>query len=480
MSGIVNITIEGAYTIIDIVEATPKYGLQTKSIPNEDIMFLSDNVKNQLQVNADGVNYYFENSEVIIPTGADSQAKMESLLASLDLQGASEVNISKNQLGFDAWGRAKTMTDESLFSGLFTSNVPVTMWKEKFNTVERVPTNATSLNGKLNIVAGATLSDVTVLESFRNLRYQPNRGHLFSTAGYMVNPAAAMKRDFGTFTEESGVFFRVKTDGLYAVVATTVNASYSEDEQLITLPPGVDLSKGNTYDIQFQWRGVGDYKFFINLELVHTIGALGLLTELTMFNPSNPCAFRSENLGDNDPMQFGCVDITSEGGTPPKGQYGSISMDSTSGQIALTGFNTPVMAIRSKLIHNGLRNTRDTLSLLASGYSDQKSLMRIWATRDFTAITEGTQAWKDFGDGHLEYMILDPATGTPMTFDTAKAFPAIFGSRVGQDDTYSTSALFEGRAEVYQTPGDMFVITLHRENGGASNGGVTYEFAEEI
>tara|TARA_R110000744_G_scaffold31320_3_gene73695 strand:- start:2489 stop:2653 length:165 start_codon:yes stop_codon:yes gene_type:complete len=28
--------------------------------------------------------------------------------------------------------------------------------------------------------------------------------------------------------------------------------------------------------------------------------------------------------------------------------------------------------------------------------------------------------------------------------------------------------------------GDMFIFTLHRENGLASNGGVTYEFAEEI
>ena len=62
-----------------------------------------------------------------------------------------------------------------------------------------------------------------------------------------------MVRDFGTFTEESGVFFRVKSDGLYAVVATTINSVYSEDERLINTS-GLDLSKGNTYDIQFQWQ----------------------------------------------------------------------------------------------------------------------------------------------------------------------------------------------------------------------------------
>lgn len=106
--------------------------------------------------------------------------------------------------------------------------------------------------------------------------------------------------------------------------------------------------------------------------------------------------------------------------------------------------------------------------------------MRVWGTRDFTAINDGTQVWKDFGDGHLEYIIFDDTAITPITFDTAKAFPAIFGSRVDQDNTYASSALYEGRTNVYQTPGDMFVFTVHRENGGTCLAGVTYEFAEEI
>ena len=91
------------------------------------------------------------------------------------------------------------------------------------------------------------------------------------------------------------------------------------------------------------------------------------------------------------------------------------------------------------------------------------------------------EIWTDFGDGHLEYLIVDPdVVGTPATFDTTKAQPAIFGARVGQDNTYATSALFEGRTNIYQTPGEMFVFTGHRENGGGANMGVTYEFAEEI
>ena len=66
-----------------------------------------------------------------------------------------------------------------------------------------------------------------------------------------------------------------------------------------------------------------------------------------------------------------------------------------------------------------------------------------------------------------------------MTFDTSKA-TLIFGSRVNQDTAYSTSALFEGRTDIIQTPGDIFIFTMHRETGASCNVGVTYEFAEEI
>ena len=396
------------------------------------------------------------------------------------------VTNGSNELSSDAWGRPKSITDKTLFSGMFTANVPVSIWKEHFNDVERVPTNATSLNGKLSVLAGNNFQDVTKLSTFRHLRYQSNRGHLYSTAGYIVNPTSSMIRDFGSFTDESGVFFRVKSDGLYAVVATTVNDVYQEDERVIyttaqLLTEGIDLSKGHTYDIQFEWRGVGDYFFYLDLKKVKSFNYIGTRTELTMFNPSNPVSFRSINFGGNDPMQFGCVDITSEGGEDPKGQYGSVSLTNESGQVTISGYNQPIIAIRSKLLFEGKTNTRDTLALLASAYSDTKSMLRVWSTRDFSAITPNDQTWSNFGDGHLEYIVYDqPDVTIPMTFDTTKAQPVVFGSRVGQDATYATSALFEGRTNVHLTSGDMFIFTVHRENGGTANVGVTFEFAEEI
>lgn len=396
--------------------------------------------------------------------------------------GTLSVNVERNALGYDAWGRAKTITDKSLFSGLFTFNIPFDTWYERLNTsVLSSFLYCQSVNGALAVGTADVLNSVTSLRTFRNLRYQANRGHLYSTSSIISNPTGLMRRDFGIGTEENAVFFRLKSGGtLVGVIRTTRDSVQFETEVPLTIPNGVDLSKGNVFDIQFQWRGVGDYKFFINLQEVGNSNTLGNLTELSMANPSLPVFFESENLGDDDVMTFGCVDVTSEGGEDPKGSYGSVSMDNIAGQVAVSGYNQPVIAVRSKLAVGGKINTRDTLALLVSAYSDNKSLMRVWATRDFTAITNGTQSWQDFGDGHLEYMIVNPDAGTPMTFDTSKAFPSIFGARVGQDTSYSSSALFEGRTNVYQTPGDMFIFTVHRENGGDCKVGVTYEFAEEI
>ena len=139
----------------------------------------------------------------------------------------------------------------------------------------------------------------------------------------------------------------------------------------------------------------------------------------------------------------------------------------------------PVLAIRSKITVNTLINTRDTLALLLSSYADQRAFVRVWATRDFATITDNDDLWNDFGDGHLEYIEYANGALTPMSFNTIGLTP-IFGCRVGQDETYATSALFEGRTSIWLTPGDMFVFTMHRETGASVNVGCTFEFAEQI
>lgn len=391
-----------------------------------------------------------------------------------------KADLAVGEIGKTAWGIPKVSLDNSLFHGMFTYNIPVTTWYEKLNDVVLPSfTNCLSVDGAL-IIQGANTNDSVLLQSYRNPRYEPNRGFLYSTAAIIDTPGASQTRRFGVATKESGVFFSLENGILYGVIRTTRSGVTSEDKFDLDIT-GVDLSKGNVFDIQYQWRGVGNYKFFVNLVEVGNSEYLGTLTELSMYNPACPIFFENINLGDSFPMKFGCVDVTSEGGKDNGKTYGSVSLSGDSSQSIMSSVNTPIIAVRSKLTVGGLINTRDTLALLASAYADNKAIFKVWITRDFSAITDGDSAWEDFGDGHLEFTERPEAGGT-MSFDKSKAGgrPA-FACRVSQDATYATSALFEGRTSIYLTPGDMFVFTLHRENANQTlKGGVTFEFSEEI
>jgi len=214
---------------------------------------------------------------------------------------------------------------------------------------------------------------------------------------------------------------------------------------------------------------------------VLTVNNLNVVDNVTIYNPALPIAFECINQGSDVVIRSGCVDVSSEGGQDDKGFYGSIGIDNNTGQVAVSGFNTPVLVVRNKhLSPSGLRNTRDMIALLSTAYSDQRSVMRVWATRDDTAITLNDQTWVSFRDGLIDSIQYDnPTVTTPITFDTTKA-ELIFTARVDQDQSYSSSALFEGRTDIFQTPGDIFIFTIHRETGANANVGVTYEFAEEV
>jgi hypothetical protein len=390
-------------------------------------------------------------------------------------------------INLDAWKRQKVVIDRSVFHGMFTFSIPRQTWKELRDDVEQpLISVAQSIDGE-GVFSSGTLDESIRVSSYRFPRYEPNRGHLFSTAGFLDNPTAAGERNFGLFYEESGVFFRLKSSGLFGVIRTTIGGVTTDSEYLIDASR-YDLSKGNTFDIQFQWRGVGDYLFYINQKLTMVVENLGKLDHLSMYNPALPVSFECINSGDPVTIRIGCVDVTSEGGENNGKTYGSIAPPSNERTVSITGpnqYNTPVLVVHNKKTVGTVINTRDVLSLLASAYSSNRAIITIYVTRDDTAITLNDQVYTDYGDGRLEYVTYDlnadgsSLSGTPIEFDTTKA-QLVFSAQIQTDSTYATSALFEGRTEIYQSPGDYFIFAMHRDNGGSANVGVTYEFGEAI
>jgi len=285
-------------------------------------------------------------------------------------------------LTIDAWGTPKFSQDHSVFHGMFTFDVPSSMWlvyEDGAEIPNSTSTGAVSTNGALVLdTAGLTSAAV---ESRRHPRYQPNRGHHFATAVICPNKMLDGTRRWGLFTSDNGVFFRLKSDGLlYAVILN----NGVEDEELINTSdiPDFDVEKGNVYDVQFQWRGVGNYKFYINLKLVHTFNYLGTLTGLSMANPSISIGFECVKAAENVTMLVGCADISSEGGDLEREQYGSAIGTQTGNNV-----DYPIASIYCPPTINAKENTRDLRLARVTVSSTARITASIWKTRDLSALT---------------------------------------------------------------------------------------------
>jgi hypothetical protein len=392
------------------------------------------------------------------------------------------IELAANSLGRDSLGKPKVTTDLSVFNSMFTYGVPKTVWCECVDGVEQsVFSNATSVNGKLNLSSGA-LNQSIKLKTFRNPKYQPNRGYMYSTSAFLPDANYNGIRRFGFFTINSGVFFELDSNGLYGVIRTTIDGVTSDTRTIINTI-GVSLNKANLYDIQMQWRGVGEYSFVVNKEVLLKIESTNLTEDLTMFNPTSPVTFECINLGDSVSIQSGSVDITNEGGTSNLKSYGSIGITTTNGQVSSSGLNIPIIAIKSLHSINGLINTRDALLMAVNAYADTVAVVRIWRTRDFSAISEGSQTWKDFKDGNLQYIEYETDIAlddkTSMSFDITKA-SLLYTSIINQNQTNNINLVFNEDSKIYMNPGDLFVFTIHTEIGSTVASGATIEFAEEI
>ena len=392
-------------------------------------------------------------------------------------QRSYKVNTHKSPLGYDAWGRSKAVQDFSLFHGVWTVDVPNVMWIEYQNNIESPKAYATSLDGELNLVSNGVLNEEIALYSKRHPRYQPNRGLLYSSSILLPNKDNVAQRDFGIFNTQFGVFFRLRSGALYVCRRTTATALVTTtiEEAIDTnlLPTNFDLEKGNIYDIQMQWRGVGNIKFFVgepdtgNSVLIHTMDLLGKLNGLSIGNPAMPIGFLCKNLGDDATIKAGCVDITSEGGFKENRQRGVV----TSGDIALsTGEETILLLHIPDTTTNGWINTRDVAMRRIKGYADANTIIRIYYTRDNTAFT-GTIWTLTDGQGTSEYSTNGDIawTGGGVLVNQGR-IPAYGSESLDNPD--------EVYGDFYLTHGDYFLVTFQAKNN--TSGGASMEWGAEV
>lgn len=405
--------------------------------------------------------------------GLISVSEREGFKPTLDTTSKSGMGSGIN---LDAWGTQKIVFDKSLFHGLFTFDVSPYMWiiyEDNVEVANSASVRAASISGRLSVVSGSTAGNSCIVEGRRHPRYQPDRGLKWAASiGFKdANLDGVLKAGF-IVNGENGVYLKTKGDGfLYACVMN----DGVEIEELITFPFEIDITLGNNYDIQLQWRGVGFVRFFAanpttgRPEEIHKMNFLNTLDEkLLTRNPAFSVGYHAENITQEVSLWSGCADVTAEGGIVDREQYGEHSADRTVTSGATSG---GIIALRNPaLAPNGKINTRDLSLARVTVTADKKSTIKVYQTRDLTAITGGS--WDAHRDGSFVEV---NTTFTALDFAKMQEFstfkPAAGATIIKENPSKDT-------IDFYAIHGDYIVVACIAGANVAAE--VSIEWGEEI
>lgn len=377
-----------------------------------------------------------------------------------------------------AWTVPKVAEDFSLFHGVWTYIVPNRVWEESsitagtYAVLDSTGTLATSAGHLLEVASGTTANNGGYLRSKRNPRYQPNRGHHYSTAVIMPNATGDGIRKFGLFTAgtsyDSGVYFELEGDGadwaLYAVRKS--NGTVKKRQDITSLmPSGFDPEKGHVYDIKYHWRGVGNYYFFCDLELVYTDSILGTLTELSMAMPAVPVSFESVTHTTTElKLQIGCVDVTSEGGREEGRELLTINTGTIATNFHADSTPTAMLAIKNPRTvsygGNTVPNTRDVILSKVSAWVRDEASVYLYTARDNVATAIDANSWTAVSDSALLTQSGGDTSGLQTDFVTDDENMDL---RVVESDDLEMKNVIDlsnDDAPFYLTPGDILVVAV--------------------
>jgi len=402
-----------------------------------------------------------------------------------------------NAYAQDAWGRPKAVHDYSIFSATWTYNVPTRVWEEVswdyINEVPQLQATFSKVSSRLNmlsVLSGTSSGNGTVARSRKFMRYQPNRGQLFSTAIIVPDATANASREWGLSTAQNGVMFELLGDGTDWDLQVTRRDNGSVVERtsikaaLLEQIPDFDPSKGNVYDIQYEWRGMGNFMFFVNLKLIYVMDILGTLTSLTVSDPALPVAFVSTTLdGTERELLVGCVDVTSEGGQTPSTLFATADTGNALLTLGAGGTDTAVLAIRvpRSISYNGdtIFNSRGAFMDKLVTWTRDEAHTKVYAFRQVSATNLDGITWTQLPDSRLEYAV----GGNTSALQTAFVADKATGQQVlaeWADQDYRLEIINPARNADFQVvPGDILVVSIAAITTNVK-GSATLYFSEEL
>jgi hypothetical protein len=232
----------------------------------------------------------------------------------------------------DAFGRWRSSDPFTLFSSSHEYNEGPEFW-ESVTTGSGTATfvrNTASVRMRTTTASG----DSVIRQTYRYFRYMPGKSQLIMLTGVMGAAATNVRKRWGYFDADNGVFFQQTGTGLSIVqrssttgspVDTVVDqADWNIDKLDGTGVSGVtiDLSKGNIFVYDLEWLGVGRVRVGVVVDgaiyYAHAFNNANNLTSVYMRTANLPIRYEIVNTGTavsgtNDMHQI-CSTVVSEGG----------------------------------------------------------------------------------------------------------------------------------------------------------------------
>lgn len=269
-------------------------------------------------------------------------------------------------------------------------------------------------------------------------------------------------REWGYFDDGDGVFFRLSGTSFYIVERTSTSGSPVETTYLQsswnvdpldgTGPSGVNLnlSKGNIFEIELQWFGVGTARYSINGILVHEVAHANTLNVPYLKTATLPVQLKVTNSGISSAgsLRIICARVAAQGQIHDPFEWVYSVISPSDKLVGLT--EIPILSIRPKSTYNSIVNRALILpkkcTVSTEGYKlsfkilyDATLTGASWASADARSSTEYDTSASSYSGGELIYRGFIPLDTDSKDVDLLPFFD-IFG-RILRNAGYNGSGV---------------------------------------
>jgi len=245
---------------------------------------------------------------------------------------------------FDAFGRLRSSTPETLFDSKLTRDSALNAWDDVQTSGSGTTSTYSKNRASVTLAVAGTTAGKRVRQTKVRHDYQPGKGQLILVTFVMGAAASGITKRVGYHTDQNGIFLQQTSTDLRFVIRTNVTgtpsdansatqANWNIDKMNGSGPSKVtlDITKSQIMFIEFEWLGVGRVKvgFVVDGLYVpcHQFLNANVNASVYMSTPNLPVRYSIENDGTGAASSLECIcaSVVSEGGHQEVGKEHGIT-----------------------------------------------------------------------------------------------------------------------------------------------------------